>query len=188
MNAQKKPGSRPDHAGIRYIVEAAMIAALYVALTVLCALAGLASMPIQARLSEALCILTLYTPAAVPGLFIGCLLANLLTGGVVWDIVFGSLATLLGAMGGRILAHLAGRAARAGYDRRARTLTWFVPLPTVLSNTVIVPFVLRYAYSIEDALSFLFLTVGLGEVLSAWIFGLLLLAVCKRRKRLPFDT
>ncbi|MCP2867106.1 QueT transporter family protein, partial [Salmonella enterica] len=59
----------------------------------------LASGAIQVRISEALCVLPFFTPAAIPGLFLGCLLSNLLTGCIIWDVVFGSLATLLGALG-----------------------------------------------------------------------------------------
>lgn len=76
-----------------------MIAALYVVLTYITNLLGLASGTIQVRFSEALCILPVFTPAAIPGLFIGCLISNLITGGIIWDIIFGSIATLLGALG-----------------------------------------------------------------------------------------
>ena len=78
---------------------AALIAALYVVLTFIANAAGLASGAIQVRLSEMLTIMPMFTWAAVPGLTIGCVLANLLTGCAVWDVVFGSLATLLGALG-----------------------------------------------------------------------------------------
>ncbi|MEA5002230.1 MAG: QueT transporter family protein, partial [Christensenella sp.] len=81
---------------VRYLCEASLIAALYAALTLL--LAPLSYGPVQVRVSEALCVLPFFTPAAVPGLFIGCMLANLYTAGLgVMDIVVGSLATLLAA-------------------------------------------------------------------------------------------
>ena len=82
---------------VLFAVQAAMIAALYVVLTYITNLLGLASGTIQVRFSEALCILPVFTPAAIPGLFIGCLISNLITGGIIWDIIFGSIATLLGA-------------------------------------------------------------------------------------------
>ena len=85
------------------LTQGAMIAALYVVLTFIANLAGLASGVIQVRLSEALTILPVFTAAAVPGLAVGCVLANLLTGCAIWDVVFGSLATLIGAVGTRLL-------------------------------------------------------------------------------------
>ena len=88
---------------VLFAVQAAMIAALYVVLTYITNLLGLASGTIQVRFSEALCILPVFTPAAIPGLFIGCLISNLITGGIIWDIIFGSIATLLGALGGKKL-------------------------------------------------------------------------------------
>ncbi len=81
-----------------FLVQAALIAALYVVLTDLANRLGLASQAVQLRFSEALTILPVFTPAAIPGLFIGCILANLLTGAIIWDIIFGIIATLLGAI------------------------------------------------------------------------------------------
>lgn len=165
-----------------YAAVGAMTAALYVALTLLCSTVGLSSMAIQVRLSEALCILPYYFPAAVPGLFVGCLLANLLTGAVIWDVLFGSLATLVGALGARGLSRVARRAESAGLSRSARACRSLLPLPTVVANTVVVPLVLKFAYDLPDALPFLFLTVGLGEVVSAWLLGLCLLAVIRKSR------
>ena len=145
-----------------YLAEAAAIAALYVILTVIGA--PLASGVIQIRFAEALTVLPYFTAAAVPGLFGGCLLANLVTGCAPWDVVFGSLATLIGAVLARLL-------------RRYRPL---VPVPNILSNTMIVPLVLRYVYGAEEALPFLFLTVGLGELLSSGVLGLILLSVLRK--------
>ena len=82
-----------------YLVQAALIAAMYVALTYLSNMAGLW----EVRFSEALCILPYFTGAAVPGLTVGCVLANILTGCPLWDVVFGSLATLIGAYIARLL-------------------------------------------------------------------------------------
>ncbi len=162
------------HRQLLFLTYASIIAALYVVLTWLCSLLGLSGMgAIQLRLSEALCVLPYFTAAAVPGLTVGCLLANLFTGAALPDIVFGTLATFLGAVGTRLL-------------RRWRYLS---PLPPILSNTVIIPFVIRYAYvDVTDSLPFLFLTVGLGEVLSVGVFGtILLLALQKYRYRIFKD-
>lgn len=141
-----------------YVCQAGLIAALYTALTMLANALGLASNPVQLRISEALCVLPVFTPAAIPGLAIGCLLSNLL-GGCIWqDVLFGSLATLLGAVGARLL----------------RRLPPLAPLPTVVANTLIVPLVLAYGYGAEEGLEWLMLTVGVGELLSAYLLGLIL--------------
>lgn len=151
---------------LRFLCRGALIAALYVVLTWLCALVGLDKGVIQMRLSEALCVLPAFTGAAVPGLFVGCLLANLLTGSALPDVVFGSLATLIGALGAYFL----------------RRRKWLVPLPTVLANTLIIPFVLRFAYGAEGTIPYFMLTVGAGEVISAYICGMLLYAALVRQK------
>ncbi len=143
---------------VLFITQAAAIAALYTVLTIFIAAFNLASGAIQFRISEALTILPVFTPAAIPGLFIGCFLSNLITGCAVMDIVFGSLATLIGAIGTYLLKKY-----------------WFVaPIPPILANAFIVPIVLRYAYGIGDAYWYLILTVGAGEILSCGILGLVL--------------
>ena len=154
----------------KFLCQGAAIAALYVVLTGLAALLGLSSGVIQVRFSEALCVLPYFTPAAIPGLFIGCILANLLTGAVFWDVIFGSLATLLGAL--------------AAYC--VRRFKWLVPLPTVLANMLIVPFVLRLAYGIPDAWWYLMLTVGAGEIISVYGLGMLLLLALDKHGRRMF--
>ncbi len=148
------------------ITQAAIIAALYVVLTFVANAMGLASGAIQIRLSEALTILPYFTPAAIPGLFVGCLLSNILVGGVIWDIIFGSLATLIGALGTYAL----------------RKFKWLAPLPPILSNTIIVPLVLIYAYGVQDALPYLMATVGIGEVISAGVLGMILLKSLEKHK------
>ena len=142
-----------------FITSAAFIAALYVVLTFLANAFGLASGVIQVRLSEALCILPFFTPAAIPGLFIGCLLANLLTGCCLLDIVFGSLATLIGASLGYFF----------------RKYKYVIPVPTILANAFIVPFVLIYGYGEPLPYWYLFATVGAGEVISAGALGIILM-------------
>ena len=138
------------------LTKAAIIAALYVALTFLSASLNLAFGPIQLRFAEALCVLPVFTPAAIPGLFIGCILANLLGGAIPLDVVFGSVATLLGAVG--------------TYYLRKRPLLSLIP--PVAANTVIVPFVIYFAYGDGSLpLPLLFLSIFLGEVLSAGVMG-----------------
>lgn len=142
----------------RQLATGGTIAALYVVLTYLANMVGLASGAVQVRLSEALTILPCLTVAAVPGLTVGCVLANLLTGCALWDVVFGSLATLLGAIGTRLM-------------RKTPNLAW---IPPVVSNTIIVPIVLQKVYGVPDVLWFLALTVGAGELISCGLLGLLI--------------
>ena len=142
----------------RNIVFGGMTAALYVVLTIVAAAFGLASGAVQVRLSEALTILPVFSAAAIPGLTVGCVLANLITGCLPWDVVFGSLATLIGAVGTRML-------------RDKPMLAW---IPPVISNMVIVPIVLMKVYGLPDAWWYLTLTVGAGEVISCGVLGLLL--------------
>ena len=153
-----------------YLTQGAAVAALYVALTYLASAMGLSSGVIQVRFSEALTILPCFFGAAVLGLFAGCLLANLLTGAVVWDVVFGSIATLLGAIGTRLL----------------RKNRWLACLPPIVSNVLIVPFVLAYAYGFSDPIPYLMLTVGAGEVISCGILGQLLYTALDKRRDLRF--
>lgn len=155
------------HKSIRYLTQGAIIAALYVLLTYLASLMGLASGVIQFRLSEALCILACFTPAAIPGLYVGCLLSNILTGCVVWDILFGPLATLIGAVGTYLL----------------RRNKYLAVLPPILANTLIVPFVLKYAYGAEEVIPYLMLTVGIGEVVTCGVLGVLLYMLVDRYKK-----
>ena len=140
------------------LVTGGLIAALYVVLTVLAAQFNLASGAIQVRFSEALTIMPVFTVAAVPGLAVGCVLANLLTGCAAWDVVFGSLATLIGAVGTRFL-------------KDKPLLAW---IPPVLSNMAIIPIILIKVYAVPDAWWFLVLTIGAGEIISCGLLGLLL--------------
>ena len=157
---------------IRRVSRAAVIGALYVILTMISHVFGLDSgmLPfgIQCRISESLCLLPLFCPEAVAGLTVGCLVANLMVGGLWQDIVFGTLATLLGAMGA-----LAFRRARG----RARV---FATLPTVLANGLIIPFVLKLAYGLEDAWWIFAVSVTAGELVSATLLGAFLLPVLDR--------
>lgn len=155
---------------IKKMTQAAIIAALYVVLTYLAGMLGLASGAIQIRFSEALTILPVFTPAAIPGLFAGCILSNLFTGCALPDIVFGSLATLIGAV----------------FTRKLRKLPYLAPVSPIVANTVIVPFVLLYAYGIKP-LWLSFLTVFAGEMISCEILGMLLYLVMKKRAARIFE-
>ncbi len=151
---------------IMNVAFAAIVAALYVVLTYLAASMGLASNSIQIRFSEALTVLPLFTPAAIPGLFIGCVLANILTGCALWDIVFGSIATLLGAIGTYLL-------------RKHPILALF---PPIISNTLIVPPVLMYVYGFEGTYLYFTFTVLAGEIISCGVLGYLLQKGLKNNK------
>lgn len=155
-----------------FLCRASLIAAIYVVLTAFSAMLGLSSGVIQVRLSEMLCVLPIFTSAAIPGLTLGCLCANLLTGGLIWqDVVFGTLATFIGAVGTYSL----------------RKFKWIAPIPPIAANTVIVPFVLAYAYKYEGALPFFMLTVGAGEVISIYLLGMLLYHALEKKKGYLFD-
>lgn len=157
---------------IFFITQAAIIAALYVVITYIVNLFGLANGAIQLRLSEALTILPVFTPAAIPGIAIGCFLSNILTGCAFYDIVFGSLASLIGAVGTYLL----------------RKFKWLAPIPPIAANTLIIPWVLLLVYQVPGTLPYHILTVGIGEVLSCGVCGLILLSVLNRYKNVLFPT
>lgn len=150
------------------ITVAGLIAALYVVLTVLAQMVGLASGVIQFRISEALTILPVFTSAAIPGLAIGCLIANIVTGCALWDIVFGTLATFLGAVG----TWLIGRTGKAHLG----------VIPPILANVLIVPAVLIKVYGVDGSYPYFMLTVGIGEVVCCGILGILLYNVLVKTK------
>ena len=142
---------------VAFLAQGAMIAAIYVALTYV--FAPFSFGEIQVRISEALTILPVFTPAAIPGLFIGCLIGNTVGGALLPDIIFGSLATLVGAF----------------LTRKLRGAHPFLaPIPPIVANALVVPFVLRYAYMVDLPIPFMMLTVGAGEILSCGLLGLIL--------------
>lgn len=152
---------------VRFITLSATISALYVVLTLISAAFGLSSGAIQVRISESLCVLTFFTPAAIPGITVGCLISNLITSANLLDILFGTLATFLGAI--------------LGYYLRKHEM--LITLPTVLANTVIVPLVIVYGFGIKDmALPLVALTVFIGELISATLLGTWLLRILKKYK------
>lgn len=141
-----------------YLTQGAIIAALYVILTLITNAAGLANGVIQVRISEALCVLPIFTPAAVPGLFVGCITSNIMTGCAPWDIVFGSIATLLGAYG--------------TYFMRKHKLA--AVIPPILANTLIIPWILHLVYQFEGSILYFTATVFAGEFISIAVLGTLL--------------
>lgn len=153
---------------VLFVTQAAVIAAMYVVLTFVSSSLGLASGEIQIRLSEMLCILPAFTPAAIPGLFLGCLLSNLLTGCTVIDIVFGSLATLIAAV--------------LSYQLRNHKYPLLITVPPVVANMIVVPFILKFSYGVPLPIPVMMATVGIGEVISVMVLGsVLYFALDKRR-------
>ena len=159
----------------RHIVEGAMIAALYALLTIV--IAPISSGLIQCRVSEALCVLPFFTPAAVPGLFIGCVLANLLTGALPLDVMLGSLATLLAAA----LARWLGQKVKAPAGRL------LVPLPAVLVNALVVGWLLSDVYKVGAPFALCALYVAAGQFAACYILGFPLLLVLERYKKKLFQ-
>lgn len=179
---------------VLFLTQAAMIAALYVVLTELSNLFGLASFMVQIRFSEALTVLPFFTPAAIPGLFIGCIISNLLVSANIFDIVFGSFATLLGALGTFAIHKFLFRtknkvqttdssnvdnASTSHKTVKYNMAAWLSPIPPMIANTFIIPLVLKYAYGMEP-LWLSFLTVFAGEFISCGILGFILFSVLKK--------
>lgn len=166
------------HSNAQKIAFGGVIAAMYVVLTYFAAVLNLANRAIQVRFSEALTILPVFTPAAIPGLTVGCILANLITGCAPWDVVFGSLATLIGAIGTWLL-------------RKKPNIAW---IPPVLSNMAIIPPILMWVYGVDQLEVFghtfsqgslwgmLAVTIGIGEIISCGVLGL---ALYHSTKRIP---
>ena len=175
---------------ILYITQAGIIAAIYVVLTVV--FAPLAFKEIQVRFAEMLTILPFFFPAAVPGVFIGCIIGNILGGAVLPDVIFGSLATLIGALGTYWIGKAYRRKAAVQHEQAfsaAQHEQAFAPtdeirpptryliiaaIPPIIANALIVPFVLKYAYGVPMAIPLMMFTVGVGEIASCAIFGVML--------------
>ena len=151
----------------RYLTTAAIIAAIYIILTLITNALGLANGAIQVRFSESLCILPIFTPAAIPGLFIGCFLSNILTGCIFWDVLFGSLATLIGAV----------------FTYNLRKYKKAALVPPIISNTLIIPFVLKFAYGLPAGLWYFMLTVCIGEIISCGVLGSFLYRYLNKYKK-----
>lgn len=144
---------------VQFLVQSAMIGAIYVVLTIL--FQPFSFGQIQVRIAEALTILPIFTPAAIPGLFVGCLIGNILGGSILPDIIFGSLASLIGAIFTYVLR---------------KQNKYLAPLPPMIANTLIVPFILYYAYGINLPIPFMMMTVGIGEIISCGVLGMIVYA------------
>ena len=155
---------------VTFLTQAAMIAALYVVLTFV--FAPISFGEVQIRIAEMLTVLPIFTPAAVPGLFVGCLIGNITGGAMLPDVIFGSIGTLVGAAGTYCLRN---------------TNRFFAVLPPIVANVLIVPFVLRYAYGVALPIPFLMLTVGIGEVVSCGVLGNCLITVLNRYRTRIFS-
>ena len=154
----------------KFMTYAAVIAALYTALTLVSYALGLDKGAIQLRLSEALAVLPAVSGAAVPGLFVGCFLSSLICGGHPLDVLFGSLVTLLAAIVCRMMRGVL----------RYKTGPLLVTLPNILFNAFLIPVLLILVYGVPDAYMYLVLTVGIGEALTTGVLGSLLLWAIRR--------
>ncbi|MBE5927940.1 MAG: QueT transporter family protein [Lachnospiraceae bacterium] len=141
----------------KFITHAAIIAAIYVIPNLVMTI-NLTGGIIQCRVAEAFTILPIFTPAAVPGLFVGCLLSNLLMGAALYDVIFGSLATLLGAIGTYAL----------------RDNPYLSVISPITANTIIIPFILKYTYGFGESIPFIMLMIFIGEVISCGVLGIIL--------------
>ena len=154
---------------VLFMAQAAMIAAIYVVLTMLGA--SFAFGEVQIRFSEALTILPAITPAGIPGVFLGCLISNILGGAILPDIIFGSIATLIGAL----------------FTWQLRNKSkYLAPVPPIIANALIVPFILKYGYAVPLTIPFMMLTVGLGEVISCGVLGMILYTALNKYKGVLF--
>ena len=180
---------------VLFMTRGAMIAAAYVVLLMVFAPFGFGG--VQVRIAEMLTILPFFSFAAVPGVFLGCLIGNILGGCALPDVIFGSLTTLVAAF----LTYGIGKMARSlnygslptaeskgpsGNKKMSGTLFWLIlaSIPPIVLNALVIPFILRYAYGEPLPIPFLMLTVGLGEVISCGVFGVVLGQALKRKNLL----
>lgn len=164
----------------RSLTWGAAVAALYVVLTLVSHAFGMANGVIQIRISEALCVLPFFSPVFAYGLFVGCILSNIITGCMLWDIILGSLATLIGGLVCAGLGSLARKSTRP--PERTRIFHFLTPIPNIVANTTIIPFVLLKVYGLEGSYFYFALTVFVGEFISTAIMGLPLLALFQKIK------
>lgn len=150
----------------KYLAEAGVIAAIYALLTIV--LAPISYGAVQVRISEALTVLPFFTPAAVPGLFVGCIAANIMSPYGLADLIFGSAASLIGAIGSYLL----------------RKKPLLVPLAPVISNGIIVGAMLYYVYEVPLPLIVQMLYVALGEVVACYAIGYPLMKYLNKYKRI----
>lgn len=149
---------------VRDLAQGAIIAAVYALLTIF--LAPISSGLIQCRVSEAMSVLPYFTFTAVPGLFIGCFLANLLTGAAIYDVIFGSLATLIAAF--------------ITYAMRKTVTKYLAPLPSVVVNALVVGWLLTYVYQVGVTYWAAVGYVAVGQAIACFALGLPLMSLLER--------
>ncbi len=147
----------------KYLLQGAIIAAVYAVLTIV--LAPISYGPMQVRISEALTVLPVFTPAAIPGLFVGCFVANMVGPYGAIDMICGSIATLIAAM----------------LTYKLRNNTWFAPLPPVVLNGVIIGGMLHFAYGVPN-LPACMAWVAIGEAIACYAVGVPLIKLLGRYK------
>ncbi|MGB4661930.1 MAG: QueT transporter family protein [Mobilitalea sp.] len=150
----------------KFLIQAAIIAAVYATLTII--LMPFSYGVMQVRVSEALTILPFFTPAAIPGLFVGCIISNMVGPYGLMDMVLGSGATLIAAVG--------------SYYLRSKPL--LVPLPPVIANGIIIGGMLYYAYAVPIPLIACILWVAAGELIACYGIGYPLLKILKKYKKI----
>lgn len=154
----------------RFITTAAVIAALYTVLTLLTNIIPPVGGVFQFRLAEAMCILPMFTPAAIPGLIIGCLLTNIITGAGIYDVVFGTLATAIGAVLTYLICYRKNDIAGGNFTLHAI----LAPIPAILANALIIPFVIQKLSEVPLAYFPLVISVGFEELVCAGLLGVAL--------------
>ncbi len=150
----------------KFLVQSAVIAAIYATLTV--AFAPFSYGLMQVRISEALTILPFFTPAAIPGLFVGVIISNIVGGYGMLDIVLGSLATL--------------SAAFLTYKLKK---DYLAPLPPVIINAVVIGAMLAYLLNVPVLVAMAW--VGLGQLIACYAIGYPLLKYLKKYKNTLFQ-
>lgn len=161
MNLQSKKISK--------LVFSAVIAAIYTVLTLL--LAPISYGQIQVRASESLTLLPFLSSYSIWGVFLGCIISNLIGGNGIIDVVFGSLATLIAA----ILTYYIGKS-------NLKFKKYLAPLPPIIINAVVIGFILNYTLKLPLLLSIIW--VGLGEAISCYVLGLILISIIEKNKKL----
>ncbi|AVP66102.1 QueT transporter family protein [Clostridium sporogenes] len=161
MNLQNKKISK--------LVFSAVIAAIYTVLTLL--LAPISYGQIQVRVSESLTLLPFLSSYSIWGVFLGCIISNLIGGNGIIDVVFGSLATLIAA----ILTYYIGKS-------NLKFKKYLAPLPPIIINAVVIGFILNYTLKLPLLLSIIW--IGLGEAISCYVLGLILISIIEKNKKL----
>jgi uncharacterized membrane protein len=151
----------------RFLVQAAVIAAIYVVLTLVFAPISYGESLIEFRISEMLTVLPFYTPAAIPGLFIGVIISNMFSPVGALDVIFGSLATLI--------------AAYLSYKMPKKAL---VPIPPIVINALVIGPMLHYVYDLP--LLLIILSILIGQIVTCYGLGMVLMLVLDKYKKYLF--